>query len=162
MLRDRLEQEIKRSRRDGLQLAILFIDLDHFKEVNDTLGHDNGDLLLLEASRRLRQCVRECDTVARMGGDEFTVLLTELMPETDLEPLLHKLLQTMAQVFQLGQEQVFVSASVGVTLYPADGTEVEALYKNADQALYVAKGAGRNRFSFSPPPCKRQPSPAPA
>ncbi|HCX81459.1 MAG TPA: GGDEF domain-containing protein [Rhodoferax sp.] len=151
MLRDRLEQEIKRSRRDGLQLAILFIDLDHFKEVNDTLGHDNGDLLLVEAARRLRQCVRECDTVARMGGDEFTVLLTELAPDTHLEQLLHKLLQTMAQVFQLGQEQVFVSASVGVTLYPADGTELEALYKNADQALYVAKGAGRNRFSFFTP-----------
>ncbi|OYQ42603.1 GGDEF domain-containing protein [Rhodoferax sp. TH121] len=151
MLRDRLEQEIKRSRRDGLQLAILFIDLDHFKEVNDTLGHDNGDLLLLEAAQRLRQCVRECDTVARMGGDEFTVLLTELAPDTNLEHLLHKLLQTMAQVFQLGQEQVFVSASVGVTLYPADGTEVEALYKNADQALYVAKDAGRNRFSFFTP-----------
>nr|WP_315848795.1 EAL domain-containing protein [uncultured Rhodoferax sp.] len=151
MLRDRLEQEIKRSRRDGLQLAILFIDLDHFKEVNDTLGHDNGDLLLVEAARRLRQCVRECDTVARMGGDEFTVLLTELTPGTGLEGLLHKLLQTMAQVFQLGQEQVFVSASVGVTLYPADGTEVEALYKHADQALYVAKGAGRNRFSFFTP-----------
>jgi len=151
MLRDRLEQEIKRSRRDSLQLAILFIDLDHFKEVNDTLGHDNGDLLLVEAARRLRQCVRECDTVARMGGDEFTVLLTELTPDAGLERLLHKLLQTMAQVFQLGQEQVFVSASVGVTLYPADGTEVETLYKNADQALYVAKGAGRNRFSFFTP-----------
>lgn len=151
MLRDRLEQEIKRSRRDGRQLAILFIDLDHFKEVNDTLGHDNGDLLLVEAARRLRQCVRECDTVARMGGDEFTVLLTELTPGTGLEGLLHKLLHSIAQVFQLGQEQVFVSASVGVTLYPADGTEVEALYKNADQALYVAKGAGRNRFSFFTP-----------
>jgi diguanylate cyclase (GGDEF)-like protein/PAS domain S-box-containing protein len=151
MLRDRLEQEIKRTRRDGTELAILFIDLDHFKEVNDTLGHDNGDLLLVEAARRLRQCVRECDTVARMGGDEFTVLLTELAPDAGLERLLHKLLQTMAQVFQLGQEQVFVSASVGVTLYPADGTEVEALYKNADQALYVAKGAGRNRFSFFTP-----------
>ncbi len=151
MLRDRLEQEIKRSRRDDRQLAILFIDLDHFKEVNDTLGHDNGDLLLVEAARRLRACVRECDTVARMGGDEFTVLLTELMPHTELESLLHKLLHTMAQVFQLGQEQVFVSASVGVTLYPSDGTEVEALYKNADQALYAAKGAGRNRFSFFTP-----------
>ncbi|TAH10278.1 MAG: EAL domain-containing protein [Curvibacter sp.] len=151
MLRDRLEQEIKRSRRDALQLAILFIDLDHFKEVNDTLGHDSGDVLLVEAARRLRQCVRECDTVARMGGDEFTVLLTELTPDTNLESLLQKMLHTMAQVFVLGQEQVFVSASVGVTLYPMDGTELDALYKNADQALYAAKGAGRNRFSFFTP-----------
>jgi len=151
MLRDRLEQEIKRSRRDALQLAILFIDLDHFKEVNDTLGHDSGDLLLVEAARRLRQCVRECDTVARMGGDEFTVLLTELTPDTNLESLLQKLLHSMAQVFVLEQEQVFVSASVGVTLYPADGTDLDTLYKNADQALYAAKGAGRNRFSFFTP-----------
>ena len=151
MLRDRLEQEIRRSRRDGLHLAILFIDLDQFKEVNDTLGHDKGDLLLVEASRRLRLCVRECDTVARMGGDEFTVLLTELTPDTQLDGLLNKLLHTMAQVFQLGDEQVFVSASVGVTLYPGDGSEVETLYKNADQALYAAKGAGRNRFSFFTP-----------
>ncbi|MDR7306777.1 EAL domain-containing protein [Rhodoferax saidenbachensis] len=151
MLRDRLEQEIKRSRRDNLQLAILFIDLDHFKAVNDTLGHDNGDLLLAEAAQRLRQCVRESDTVARMGGDEFTILITELTHTGGLEPLLEKLLQSMAQVFQLGTEQMFVSASIGITLYPLDGTEVETLYKNADQALYVAKGAGRNRYSFFTP-----------
>lgn len=151
MLRDRLEQEIKRSRRDNLQLAILFIDLDHFKAVNDTLGHDNGDLLLAEAAQRLRQCVRESDTVARMGGDEFTILITELTDTGGLEPLLEKLLQSMTQVFQLGTEQMFVSASIGITLYPLDGTEVEALYKNADQALYVAKGAGRNRYSFFTP-----------
>jgi diguanylate cyclase (GGDEF)-like protein/PAS domain S-box-containing protein len=151
MLRDRLEQEIRKSRRDHQQLAILFIDLDHFKEVNDTLGHDYGDLLLVEASRRIRACVRETDTVARMGGDEFTVLLTELDGGSQIEGVLQKLLDALAAVFQLRDEQVFVSGSVGVTMYPVDGTDIENLYKNADQAMYAAKAAGRNRFSFFTP-----------
>jgi diguanylate cyclase (GGDEF)-like protein/PAS domain S-box-containing protein len=151
MLRDRLEQEVKKSRRDQHLLAILFIDLDHFKEVNDTLGHGNGDLLLIEAARRLRDCVRESDTVARMGGDEFTILVTELDEAKSLEPLLQKILTSLERVFILGNEQVFVSASIGVTLYPVDGREIEDLLKHADQALYVAKGAGRNRYSFFTP-----------
>ena len=151
MLRDRLEQEVKRCKRDTQQLAILFIDLDHFKEVNDTLGHGNGDLLLIEAARRIQACVREADTVARMGGDEFTVILTEVTDVHRLEPTLQKILRAMEQVFQLGNEQVFVSASIGITLYPLDGQDIEDLFKNADQALYVAKGAGRNRFSFFTP-----------
>ncbi len=151
MLRDRLAQEIKKCRRDGHQLACLFIDLDHFKEVNDTLGHDSGDLLLVEAARRISACVRESDTVARMGGDEFTVILTELKDANCLQPILQKLLNALVAVFQLGEEQVFVSASIGVTLYPLDATEIEDLFKHADQALYVAKGAGRNRFSFFTP-----------
>jgi len=151
MLRERLAQDIKKSKRDGQQLALLFIDLDHFKEVNDTLGHNSGDLLLIEAARRLRGCVRECDTVARMGGDEFTIILTELLDTSSLERILQTLLHAMASVFQLGSEQVFVSASMGITMYPLDGTEIEDLFKNADQALYVAKGAGRNRFSFFTP-----------
>ena len=151
MLRDRLEQEIKRCKRDHLNLAILFIDLDHFKEVNDTLGHDSGDLLLVEAARRIQSCVREADTVARMGGDEFTVILTEVEAVERIQPLLQKLLHSLDTVFQLGTEQVFVSASIGVTVYPLDGGEIEDLLKNADQALYVAKGEGRNRFSFFTP-----------
>ncbi|MEO7941203.1 MAG: EAL domain-containing protein [Burkholderiaceae bacterium] len=151
MLRDRLVQEIKKTARDGKQLAILFVDLDHFKEVNDTLGHDAGDLLLVEAARRITQCVRNSDTVARMGGDEFTVVLSDLQHEDRLDRILHDLLQAMANHFQIGQEQIYVSASIGITLYPDDGLEVETLFKNADQALYVAKGAGRNRFSFFTP-----------
>jgi len=151
MLRDRLEQELKKSRRDGRQLGILFIDLDHFKEVNDTLGHDAGDALLVEAARRIRCCVRESDTVARMGGDEFTVVLAELHDGEHLERIVQHLLQEMATLFQIGTEQVYVSASIGITMYPRDANEVENLFKNADQALYVAKGAGRNRFSFFTP-----------
>ena len=151
MLRDRLEQEIKKSDRDNLQLAILFIDLDHFKEVNDTLGHDVGDRLLVEAAQRIRHCVRDADTVARMGGDEFTLVLSELQDGQRLERILEALLAALSASFKLGDEQVYVSASIGITIYPADATEVESLFKNADQALYVAKGAGRNRFSFFTP-----------
>ena len=151
MLRDRLEQELKKNRRDGLQVAVLFVDLDHFKEVNDTLGHDAGDALLVEASRRIRSCVRETDTVARMGGDEFTLVLSELHDGEHLERILQGLLQTLSAQFQVGKDQVYVSASIGITMYPQDATEVESLFKNADQALYVAKGAGRNRFSFFTP-----------
>ena len=151
MLRDRLDQEIRKAQRDKTELAILFLDLDHFKEVNDTLGHDQGDLLLLEAARRLTACVRAVDTVARMGGDEFTLLLAGLPPGMDLQRILKDILDAMAQVFQLGNEQVFVSASLGITMYPLDATEADDLLKHADQALYVAKGAGRNRFSFFTP-----------
>lgn len=151
MLRDRLTQEIKKCRRDGSQLACLFIDLDHFKEVNDTLGHDRGDELLVQAARRIRDCLREIDTVARMGGDEFTVILPEVPDPRDLEPVLLKLLGELAAAFKLGDERVFVSASIGVTIYPMDADDIEDLLKNADQALYVAKGAGRNRFSFFTP-----------
>lgn len=151
MLRDRLEQEIRRCRRDGQQLAILFIDLDHFKEVNDTLGHDSGDQLLVEAAQRIKRCVRESDTVARMGGDEFTVILTDITDTVHLEHLLEKILRSMDALFQIGDEQVFVSASMGITLYPLDGKRIEDLFKNADQALYVAKGEGRNRFAFFTP-----------
>jgi diguanylate cyclase (GGDEF)-like protein/PAS domain S-box-containing protein len=151
MLRDRLQQEIRKCKRDSLRLALLFIDLDHFKEINDTLGHDHGDQLLVEAGRRIRACVRQSDTVARMGGDEFTVILAELPDSFHLEGILQKILATLSQAFVLGTEQVFVSASIGVTLYPLDTTEIDNLFKNADQALYVAKGAGRNRFSFYTP-----------
>jgi len=151
MLRDRLEQEIKKCHRDASQLALLFIDLDHFKEVNDTLGHDQGDLLLVEAGRRIQASVRQSDTVARMGGDEFTVILSELGGDSHLEGILQKILHTLGQVFQLGSEQVFVSASIGITMYPLDADHIEDLLKAADQALYAAKGAGRNRFSFFTP-----------
>lgn len=151
MMRDRLEQEIKKSKRDNHQLALLFIDLDHFKEVNDTLGHDRGDQLLIEAGQRIQSCVRQSDTVARMGGDEFTVILAELPGSSHLEGILQKILHALEAVFQLGAEQVFVSASIGITMYPTDATEIEDLFKNADQALYVAKGAGRNRFGFFTP-----------
>lgn len=151
MMREHLQQELKKCRRDGHLLALLFIDLDRFKEVNDTLGHDRGDQLLVEAARRITTCLREVDTVARMGGDEFMVIVTELQQASDLEVVLQKLLHTLGAVFRLNLDQVFISASIGVTVYPGDAQEIEDLLKNADQALYVAKGAGRNRYSFFTP-----------
>ena len=151
MLRDRLEQDIKKCRREGLQLAVLFLDLDHFKDVNDTLGHDQGDALLVEAGRRIRRCVRESDTVARMGGDEFTVVLPALTDALRVEHIAQKIIDALAVPFQMAQEQAFVSASIGITLYPNDATDIDSLYKHADQALYVAKDAGRKRFSYFTP-----------
>ncbi|HEU0186294.1 MAG TPA: EAL domain-containing protein [Gallionellaceae bacterium] len=145
---DRLQQGIKKSHRSGLPLALIYLDLDRFKEVNDGLGHDTGDRLLVEASRRLLRCVRETDTVARMGGDEFTIILGELEDSAIVERVSLEILDAMEAPFLLGEEKVYVSASLGITLYPNDATEVESLLKNADQAMYVAKGEGRNRCHY--------------
>ena len=151
LLHDRLEQEIKMANRSGLKMALLFIDLDHFKDVNDTLGHGMGDILLKEAAQRLNTCVREADTVARMGGDEFTVILGELEDLGSIERVAQDILHKFAQPFQLEGEVAYISASIGITLYPEDATEIDALLKNADQAMYAAKHQGRNCFSYFTP-----------
>ncbi len=148
MFQDRLEHEMKKSHRDGLPLALMFIDLDKFKEVNDTLGHDKGDILLVEAARRITGCVRESDTVARLGGDEFTVILSELTDTNSVERIAQAIIDAQVAPFQLGEERAFVSASIGITLYPDDATNLEMLMSNADQAMYASKSSGRNRFSY--------------
>lgn len=147
MFHDRLEQEIKKSYRECLPLALLLIDLDHFKQVNDTLGHAVGDLLLQEAAQRIRACVRGSDTLARLGGDEFTVILSALSETGHIEDVAQKIVSKLAQPFRLGSDEVYVSASIGITIYPSDG-DIDSLVKNADQAMYVAKSKGRNRFSY--------------
>jgi diguanylate cyclase (GGDEF)-like protein/PAS domain S-box-containing protein len=151
MFQDRLEYAILKSRRAGLRIAILFIDLDHFKEINDTLGHHQGDVLLMDAARRIQSCVRESDTVARLGGDEFTVVLSELDDMSRVDTIAQNVLNMLQAPFQLGDEQAFVSASIGITVYPDDARDIDSLLKNADQAMYAAKGAGRNRFSYFTP-----------
>jgi diguanylate cyclase (GGDEF)-like protein/PAS domain S-box-containing protein len=148
MFRDRLGQEVKKSDREGFPLALLLIDLDQFKEVNDTLGHSVGDLLLQEATHRIRACVRESDTLARLGGDEFTVVLSTISETSHVEDVAQKIVSRLAEPFYLGSDVVYVSASIGITLYPNDATDIDALMKNADQAMYVAKNKGRNRFSY--------------
>lgn len=149
MFRDRLAQEVKKSDRTNLPLALLLIDLDRFKEVNDTLGHDMGDILLQEAARRFLSCVRESDTVARLGGDEFTFILSELPADIrHVEDIAQKIIDNLSEPFYLGNEIVHVSASIGITLYPNDAGDLETLLKNADQAMYVAKNKGRNRYSY--------------
>ena len=151
MLRTRLEEALSLSQNHDAKLAVVFVDLDHFKEVNDTLGHEAGDLLLVEAARRIQKSLGGSDTVARMGGDEFTLVINHVTDSAALELQLQGILEKLARSFPIRTEQVFVSASLGVALYPDDATTVEDLFKHADQALYVAKGAGRNRYSFFTP-----------
>ena len=148
LLRERLQQELAHARRDGSQLALLFLDLDRFKSVNDTLGHDGGDQLLRVTASRLRACVRECDTVARLGGDEFVVLLTGLPSPQQAAKLAGQILASLAQPFQIDGTECFIGASIGISVFPADGTTAEELLKHADIAMYRAKAAGRGRFVF--------------
>ncbi len=148
MFNDRLDQEIKKSHRGKLPLALIFLDLDNFKIINDTQGHDNGDLLLIEAGKRISDCVRETDTVSRIGGDEFTVILSELHEQHHIETVCQKILDALSKPFWVGNIQVYISASLGITLYPEDASTALELLKNADQAMYLAKNLGRNRSCY--------------
>jgi diguanylate cyclase (GGDEF)-like protein len=147
LLRDRLAQEIKKSDRSKLPLALILIDLDQFKEVNDSLGHDMGDVLLKEAATRIQNCVRDSDTVARLGGDEFTVLIPQLANTCHVDDIAQKINTSLAEPFYLRNEVIQISASLGITLYPGDANNIDDLMKHADQAMYVAKKDGRNRYS---------------
>lgn len=151
MLQDRLSQTIKKARRDKNEFAILLIDLDQFKDVNDTLGHDKGDDLLVDASSRIKLCIRESDTVARLGGDEFVIILSELSYLSGVGIVAQNIINALAEPFHLGKNIAYISASIGVTLYPKDGSESVNLIKNADQAMYAAKKQGRNQFHFFTP-----------
>jgi diguanylate cyclase (GGDEF)-like protein/PAS domain S-box-containing protein len=148
MFYNRLNIEIENARQTAGLLAILFIDIDRFKEINDTLGHDAGDLVIIEAATRLKDCVRDTDTVARLGGDEFTIILSKLVDPLHIQKILQKILTSLSEPYQLHSQAVHTSVSIGVTLYPNDATTVEGLLKNADQAMYDAKNKGRNCFSF--------------
>lgn len=146
--RDHLDQEIKKAQREGLNVALLGIDLDKFKEVNETLGHNLGDVLLQEAARRIASCVRDHDTVARFGGDEFAVILAACQDVKRVEQVARAINNKISEPFQLGDEVVYISASIGITFYPLDGVDADVLIKNAEQSMYVAKNDGRNRYSF--------------
>ena len=148
LFHDRLEQRIKIARRGNDVLALLFIDLDRFKEVNDTQGHDTGDRLLIAAAERISQCVREMDTVARMGGDEFTVILSQMIDPNDAGKIAENIIEKLSEPFILGPVEVKVSASIGITSYPADGVSSRQLLKNADTAMYAAKNGGSGRFCY--------------
>lgn len=148
LFRDRLSQEISRLSRLKDSLALLFIDLDKFKEINDTLGHEWGDHLLVEAAKRISNCVRQADTVARLGGDEFTVILPGLSESRRTDQVAQAIVDALRRPFMLNGQTLHISGSVGVTLFPADAEEIDELIRNADQAMYVAKGLGRNQFSY--------------
>lgn len=146
LLADRLGQAVAVAQRGGRTLAICYIDLDGFKEVNDMYGHEKGDQLLVEVTHRIQNELRAGDTVARLGGDEFTVLFNDLAHEKECFQILERLMQTIASPVLLGENSVVVSASVGVAFYPADGEDGDTLLKNADRAMYIAKQNGKNRF----------------
>lgn len=148
LLQDRLKHAIVRATRDGMRLAVMFIDLDRFKQVNDTLGHEAGDRLLVATSQRLGDKLRASDTVARIGGDEFVILLEQIGPTANVDELANALIATVSEPLELHGEKVQVGASIGIALYPNDGEDVHALMKHADIAMYAAKTAGRNTSRY--------------
>ncbi len=148
LFHDRLEQEIRKSQRDNFKVGLLFLDLDHFKDVNDSLGHEVGDLLLIEAAQRLRSCVREFDTLARLGGDEFTVILCNLHDTSDIGLIVEKIIDRISKPFILAGHEVVLSVSIGISIVPDDAMSATDAIKHADQAMYVAKDQGRNCFRF--------------
>ncbi len=149
LFRDRLEQDMKRVMRNKTSLALLFIDLDKFKEVNDTLGHDKGDILLIEASKRIRQHVRDADTVARLGGDEFAIVLPEYGETGHIDRVVQDVLQALEIPFNLGNRNVgHISGSIGIALYPEEAGSIDDLLRHADQAMYAAKHSRASRFNY--------------
>jgi len=148
LMQDRLSQAIMQAHRTRRQVAVMFIDLDRFKHVNDSLGHDAGDQLIVEIGRRLSNSLRESDTVARQGGDEFVVVLPDLPGEDDAAKVARKLLDNLFQPLTLRGQEVFPSGSIGIAMYPRDGEDSTTLLKCADSAMYGSKGQGGNHYSF--------------
>jgi len=148
LFKDRLQHEIDVAARRPSQVALLFIDLDRFKYVNDTLGHEAGDTLLLEAAARIKKDIRSSDTLARLGGDEFTLIIADADDVADAGHIARKIIDSLAEVFVVDGREVFIGASVGIAVYPDDGRSVSALTKNADTAMYLAKQSGRSTYRF--------------
>ncbi len=148
LFNDRLNTAIKVAQRENTKVALLFMDLDKFKSINDSLGHLAGDQLLKEVAKRLTAVLREGDSVSRLGGDEFTIILPDLTHGFDAEIIAEKILNELAKAYQIENKRVMITSSIGIAIYPNDGTTTEMLYKNADSAMYVAKKSGRNTFSY--------------
>lgn len=148
LFQDRLQQAVLMVERNRGLFALLFVDLDRFKWVNDTLGHDAGDQLLVEVAQRMKGVVRKSDTVARLGGDEFTAILLDIFHDSMAELVARKILESLTLPFYLKGQEVTISGSIGIALFPTDGTTTEELAKNADSAMYQAKESGRNAFQF--------------
>lgn len=146
LFKDRLQASINRARRYRRHFALLLIDLDRFKEVNDSLGHTAGDELLVEAARRLISCVREIDTVARLGGDEFAIVLSEMNADDEAEQIAQRAVALLNQPYYLDAGTAHISGCIGIAVYPLHGRDIEQLLRNADHALYQAKTGGRNTY----------------
>lgn len=145
---ERFRQAAAGAKRGGYQLALLFLDLDHFKDINDSRGHEVGDRVLVEAARRLRDCIRNEDSLIRFGGDEFGVLLGHLEDEDDVRRVVRVIVERLSEPYRIGKLEVHTSPSVGVAFYPRDGADFGALYKNADTAMYQVKHSGRAGYAF--------------
>lgn len=148
LFQDRLNQALAQAERKKLQVAVLYMDLDRFKNINDMLGHSSGDALLRQAASRLQACIRKTDTLARLGGDEFTVVLSELNDPQDAMRVATKLIEAMRTPFHVDQHELFVTLSLGISIYPDDGLESDTLMANADAAMYRAKETGRDNFQW--------------
>ena len=148
LLQDRLDQAISRSRWHERKIAVLFLDLDRFKVINDTLGHNIGDIMLKEMALRLSDCVREGDTVARFGGDEFAIILNDIAEENDIPKVLQNIHNSLMKPFDCEGRELFVTSSIGISLFPDDGENGQTLLKKSDAAMYHAKSKGRNNFQF--------------
>ncbi|NQU55876.1 MAG: diguanylate cyclase response regulator [Rhodospirillales bacterium] len=146
LMLDRLSQAMKKARRDNTGVLLMFLDLDHFKTINDSMGHLAGDLLLEKAARRILSCLRDTDTAARIGGDEFAIILPDAHQRKTAEVIAAKLLKVLSDPFDLDSRQASISASIGITMFPDDGEDADILLRNADLAMYAAKRSGRNAF----------------
>ena len=144
LFQSHLSQALELAHRHQRRLAVLFVDLDHFKTINDTWGHTVGDRLLQSVAKWLKSCLRASDVVARLGGDEFTILLPEISQSEDATTVAEKLLRALKEPFRIEGRELFTSASIGISLYPDDGDTPEMLLKNADRAMYCVKQEGRN------------------
>ena len=148
LLNDRFEMALAQVKRSRTKLAVCFMDLDDFKPVNDTLGHEAGDTLLIEVAQRMLAISRSTDTVARLGGDEFVLIFTDVSNKTECQMMLARVMNTINQPFNIDGHEVRISASIGVAFYPDDDEDGDSLLRHADQAMYVAKQSGRGRFHF--------------
>jgi diguanylate cyclase (GGDEF)-like protein/PAS domain S-box-containing protein len=151
LFQNRLEAAILKAKRNGEKIALFFIDLDHFKEINDSLGHDIGDEVLKAVSQKLKTAIREADTLARLGGDEFTIILEGLSQTGDASRFAAKIIRMLSSVIKVGSHELYVSSSIGISIYPDDGSSAKALLKYADAAMFKAKEEGRNTFQFYNP-----------
>jgi diguanylate cyclase (GGDEF)-like protein/PAS domain S-box-containing protein len=145
---DRLLQAVALAKRNKKMIAVMLLDLDRFKEVNDTLGHRLGDQLLIEVSRRLKNSIREVDTISRLGGDEFAIILSDISDIESAAQVAQHFMQSVSEPFEIENHEIFITTSIGITIYPADSDEMESLLKNADTAMYHAKSRGKNNFQF--------------
>ncbi len=148
LFKDRLSVALSHAHREGSSLAVLFLDLDRFKVINDSLGHNIGDQLLQAVAARVQSCVRDSDTVARLGGDEFTILLPRLVRSQDVAPAANKIIEAVRHPFHIEGREFFITTSIGISVYPEDGSDAETLIKNADTAMYQAKELGRDNYQL--------------